>query len=136
MILGIGSDLVEIRRISASLEQFGDRFAERCFSDTERERASSAATPELKAASYAKRWAAKEAVAKALGLGIADGVHLRDISVVLDASGRPGIELSGGAQKRLETIKPQGARVEIHISLSDDAGFALAFAVISAVVEG
>lgn len=132
MILGIGSDLVEIKRIAGQLEQFGDRFAERCFSEEERKRAESCATSALQSASYAKRWAAKEAVAKALGLGIAEGIYLRDIRVILDQSGRPGIELAGGAEKRLDDLTPQGYRSVIHVSLSDDAGFALAFAVISA----
>lgn len=129
MILGVGSDLVEIARIKRSMDRFGDRFLLRCFSAIEREWADR--QPEAaKAAVYAKRWAAKEATAKALGIGIADGVYLRDIQVVRNKAGRPEIVLTGGAKISLEDRVPPGMKAKVHASLSDDSGLALAFVVI------
>lgn len=133
MILGLGSDLVKIGRIEGVIAQFGERFLCRCFSPEERQWADRQPDATSCAAVYAKRWAAKEAVAKALGLGIAQGVYLRDIQVVRDAAGRPGIELSGGAKTRLDRITPPGKTARMHASLSDDAGFALAFVVIEGI---
>ena len=135
MILGIGTDMASIARIAETLDQHGDRFVNRCFDPVERARAEEAGreNPGLRAASYAKRWAAKEACAKALGIGIRDDVYLKDIIVVNDAAGKPSLELRGGAKDRLTAITPQGKTAGIYISLSDDAGAALAFVVISAV---
>ena len=130
MIVGVGSDLVEIARIAGVIARFGDRFLARCFSLTEREWADGQSDAGARAAAYAKRWAAKEATAKALGLGIAQGVHLRDIQVVRQATGQPGIALSGGALRRLLELAPGKTAPAIHASLSDDAGMAMAFVVI------
>ncbi len=133
MILGAGSDLVEIKRIAGSIERFGERFLERCFSASERNWAEKMPNKATRTAAYAKRWAAKEATAKALGLGIADGVYLRDIQVVRQSSGQPMMELMGGAKERLLKMTPAGMTPVLHVSLSDDAGMALAFVVIDAI---
>jgi len=129
MILGIGSDLSDIRRIQASLDRFGERFTNRCF--TEVERARSERKPD-RAASYAKRFAAKEACAKALGTGIRRGVFWRDMGVVNLRSGQPTMALTGGALKRLKEILPEGAVPMIHLSLTDDHPYAQAFVIIEA----
>lgn len=133
MILGAGSDLVEIKRIAGSIERFGARFLKRCFSAGERDWADKMPNKASRTAAYAKRWAAKEATAKALGLGIADGVYLRDIQVVRQSSGQPMVELTGGAKERLLKMTPAGMTPVLHVSLSDDAGMALAFVVIDAI---
>jgi holo-[acyl-carrier protein] synthase len=130
MIIGIGSDLSDIRRIEASLERFGQRFTHRCF--TEIERARSERKPD-RAASYAKRFAAKEACAKALGTGMRRGVFWRDMGVVNMRSGQPTMALTGGAAARLAEIIPAGARPVIHLSLTDDHPYAQAFVIIEAV---
>ncbi len=134
MILGIGTDLANIDRIAETLERHGERFIERCFSETERTRVEtfSKGDRSLRAAGYAKRWAAKEACAKALRLGIRDDIFLRDISVVNDAAGAPSLALTGGAKERLTTLTPPGMTATVQVSLSDDAPLALAFVVISA----
>ena len=139
MIVGIGSDLVRTVRIAATLQEQGDRFVARCFAPTERDyvEARAANLPEDKqaaarASGYAKRWAAKEACAKALGLGIRDGIYLRDIIIDNDSTGKPTILLEGGAAGRLAEITPADALPRIDVSLSDDDGLALAFVVISA----
>lgn len=134
MILGIGTDLTNIGRLSEVLERHGGRFTDRCFSSEEREKVEKSANGDLamRAAGYAKRWAAKEACAKALGLGIRDGIHLKDMAVVNDADGQPGLVLLGGAKDRLTAITPQGMTSQIHLSLTDDAPMAMAFVVISA----
>lgn len=129
MIIGIGSDLASIARISAILAEHGTRFIDRCFAESERVKAATFADP---APYYARRWAAKEAVAKALGLGIRDGIYLKDIVILNDAMGKPAVELYGGAKERLTAMTPERKTAYIHVSLSDDAGFALAFIVISA----
>jgi holo-[acyl-carrier protein] synthase len=132
VIIGIGSDLSDIRRIAASLERFGERFTRRVFTEIERER--SERKPD-KAASYAKRFAAKEACAKALGTGLRGGVHLRDMGVVNQRSGRPTMALTGGCAARLEKITPPGMKAVIHLSLTDDHPYAQAFVVIEALKE-
>ena len=132
MIVGLGSDLADIRRIEASLDRFGDRFTHRVFTETERRRAERKAGA---AATYAKRFAAKEACAKALGTGMRQGVAWRDMGVVNLPSGRPTMELTGGAAARLSALIPPGWRPVIWISLTDDHPYAQAFVVIEAVQE-
>ncbi len=132
MIVGIGSDLSDIRRVQNTLERFGGRFPNRCF--TEIERARSERKPD-RAASYAKRFAAKEACAKALGTGIKRGVFWRDMGVVNMRSGQPTMALTGGAAERLSQIIPPGHKAVIHVSLTDDHPYAQAFVIIEAVPE-
>lgn len=127
MILGIGSDLSDIRRIQNSLDRFGDRFTHRCFTELERRR--SDRKPD-RAASYAKRFAAKEACAKALGTGMRGAVYWRDMGVVNLSSGQPTLALTGGALARLESLIPDGHEGRIHLSLTDDFPYAQAFVVI------
>jgi holo-[acyl-carrier protein] synthase len=123
----MGSDLSDIRRIEASLERFGDRFRQRVFTQIERARSDRKADA---AASYAKRFAAKEACAKALGTGIRRGVFWRDMGVVNMRSGQPTMALTGGALARLQEITPAGMRAVIHVSLTDDHPYAQAFVII------
>ena len=130
MILGIGSDLTDIRRIEKSLARFGARFTHRLFTDVEQAR--SERKPD-RAASYAKRFAAKEACAKALGTGIHQGVFWRDMGVVNMRSGQPTMALTGGALARLQEMTPPGMKAVIHLSLTDDHPYAQAFVVIEAV---
>jgi holo-[acyl-carrier protein] synthase len=130
LIVGLGSDLADIRRIEATLERFGDRFVTRIFTETERARSDRKAD---RAASYAKRFAAKEACAKALGTGLRAGVFWRDMGVVNVRSGRPTMVLTGGAARRLAALTPPGLTPHIHLSLTDDHPYALAFVVIEAV---
>ncbi len=130
MIIGLGSDLCDIRRIQESLDRFGDRFTHRIF--TEVERARSERKPD-RAASYAKRFAAKEACAKALGTGLRQGVFWRDMGVVNMRSGRPTLALAGGAAARLAAMTPAGWEVLIHLSLTDEIPYAQAFVIIEAV---
>ena len=130
MILGIGSDLSDIRRVQATLEKFGDRFKNRCFTDIERARSERKTD---QAASYAKRFAAKEACAKALGTGIRRGVFWRDMGVVNMRSGQPTMALTGGAAERLAAMTPAGMQPVIHVSLTDDHPYAQAFVIIEAV---
>jgi holo-[acyl-carrier protein] synthase len=130
VILGIGSDLSDIRRIANSLERFGERFTQRCFTDIERARSERKAD---RAASYAKRFAAKEACAKALGTGMRRGVFWRDMGVVNMRSGQPTLALTGGAAQRLAEMTPTGHTAVIHLSLTDDHPYAQAFVVIEAV---
>ena len=130
MIVGIGSDLCDIRRIEKTLERFGERFVHRVFTPIE------AARSERKpgrAASYAKRFAAKEACAKALGTGLRRGVFWRDMGVVNQPSGKPTMALAGGAAKQLERLIPPGLRPVIHLSLTDDYPYAQAFVIIEAL---
>jgi holo-[acyl-carrier protein] synthase len=136
MILGIGSDLIDIRRIEQTLERFGDRFIDRLFTDKERqrsERRAGGARNTGRAASYAKRFAAKEACAKALGTGFRRGVFWRDLGVANTADGKPTLELTGGALERLNAITPAGMIAEVHLTLTDDYPLAQAFVIISAV---
>lgn len=130
MIVGIGSDLSDIRRVSRTLERFGDRFTMRVFTEIERTR--SERKPD-RAASYAKRFAAKEACAKALGTGMRRGVFWRDMGVVNLRTGQPTMALTGGAAERLASLVPAGHRPVIHLSLTDDHPYAQAFVIIEAV---
>ena len=130
MIIGLGSDLADIRRIEATLARFGERFTMRVFTEVERTRSERKAD---RAASYAKRFAAKEACAKALGTGLRAGVFWRDMGVVNARSGRPTLALTGGAAERLAAMTPPGLEPAIHLSLTDDHPYALAFVVIEAV---
>lgn len=130
MILGIGSDLSDIRRVQGSLDRFGERFKNRVFTQIERTR--SDRKPDA-ASSYAKRFAAKEACAKALGTGIRRGVFWRDMGVVNARSGQPTMQLTGGAGERLAAMTPPGHRAVIHLSLTDDHPYAQAFVIIEAV---
>jgi holo-[acyl-carrier protein] synthase len=129
MILGIGSDLCDIRRIEKTLERHGERFAERVFTDIERRKAEARAN---RAATYAKRFAAKEACAKALGTGMRAGVFWRDMGVVNRRSGQPTMALTGGAAKRLKALLPAGHRAVIHLTITDEHPYAQAFVVIEA----
>lgn len=132
MILGLGSDLSDIRRIQASLDRFGDRFKLRVFTELERTRSDRKADA---AASYAKRFAAKEACAKALGTGMRRGVFWRDMGVVNMRSGQPTMQLTGGALERLKEMTPPGMKAVIHLSLTDDHPYAQAFVIIEALPE-
>lgn len=129
MILGIGSDLIDIRRIEHSLERFGERFTNRCFTEIERRKSDGRKN---RAASYAKRFAAKEACAKALGTGIAQGVSWTEMGVVNEPSGRPTMNLSGRASERLAAMTPPGFVARIDLTITDDHPLAQAFVVISA----
>ena len=130
MIIGLGSDLVDIRRIERVLERHGERFTHRVFTETERRKAEARAT---RAATYAKRFAAKEACAKALGTGFRRGVFFRDMGVVNLPSGRPTLVLAGGALRQLQRITPEGCEARIDLSLTDDFPLAQAVVIISAV---
>ena len=130
MILGIGSDLCDVRRIEKTLARFGERFIARTFTDIERARSERRAQ---RAGSYAKRFAAKEACSKALGTGFRDGVYLRDIGVVNQRSGRPTLALANGAAERLAAMTPPGHRAEIHLTLTDEYPLAQAFVMIVAI---
>ena len=132
MIVGIGSDLSDIRRIENSLERFGERFVQRVFTEVERKRSERRAG---RAASYAKRFAAKEACAKALGTGIRQGVYWRDMGVANLPSGKPTMVLTGGALARLRAITPEGHTPVIHLSLTDDHPYAQAFVIIEALPD-
>src|SRR5207302_5033817 len=131
VILGLGSDLIDITRIARSIERFGDRFINRCFTDVEKARA--ARRPLIADASYAKRFAAKEACAKALGTGLRAGVFWRDMGVINLPSGQPSIRLTGGALARLEAITPAGFEARIDVTITDEGPLAQAVVVISAV---
>ena len=130
MIIGLGSDLIDIRRVDKSIERFGERFLGRIFTATEREKSDKRAQ---RAASYAKRFAAKEACAKALGTGLRAGVFWRDMGVVNLPSGRPTMKLTGGALARLNAITPVGCEARIDVTVTDEGPMAQAVVVISAV---
>jgi holo-[acyl-carrier protein] synthase len=130
MILGIGSDLIDIRRIEQTIERYGDRFLDRIFTDVERAKAERRAN---RIDTYAKRFAAKEACAKALGTGLRAGVFWRDMGVVNLASGRPTMHLTGGALERLKEITPSGCEARIDVTITDEYPTAQAIVVISAV---
>jgi holo-[acyl-carrier protein] synthase len=130
MIIGIGSDLIDIRRIAKSLERYGERFTARVF--TEVEQAKSDRRKE-RAASYAKRFAAKEACAKALGTGMSQGVFWRDMGVVNLPGGKPTMRLTGGAAAQLEKMLPPGHRAAIHLTITDDFPMAQAFVIVEAL---
>ena len=130
MIIGIGADMTDIRRIEASLARFGERFKQRCFTGTERLR--SDRKPDA-SWSYAKRFAAKEACAKALGTGMRRNVYWRDMGVVNLASGRPTMKLTGGALAQLNSLMPDGMQPDIHVTITDDYPWAQAIVIVSAV---
>ena len=132
MILGIGNDLIDIRRIEKSIEKYGERFLSRVYTDIERAKSD---RRRLRAASYAKRFAAKEACAKALGTGLSRGVFWRDMGVVNLPGGKPTMALTGGALKRLEKITPPGTRAQIDLTITDDFPLAQAIVIISAVPQ-
>jgi holo-[acyl-carrier protein] synthase len=129
MIIGMGSDLIDIRRVEKSIERFGDRFTHRCFTDVEREKSD---RRQNRAASYAKRFAAKEACSKALGTGIAAGVFWKDMGVVNLPGGKPTMVLTNGAGKRLAELMPAGHEPIVHITITDEYPYAQAFVVIEA----
>ena len=133
MILGIGSDLADIRRIERTLERFGERFIRRVFTEIEQAKSEHR---RARAASYAKRWAAKEACAKALGSGLRMGVAWREMGVVNLPSGQPTMEVTGGAAARLQALVPPGLSPRIHVTITDDHPWAQAFVVIEAVPPG
>jgi holo-[acyl-carrier protein] synthase len=130
MIIGLGSDLIDIRRIEKTLGRFGDRFIQRVFTEIEQKKSDRRAQ---RAASYAKRFAAKEACSKALGTGFSRGVFMRDMGVVNLPSGAPTMALTGGAAVRLQALIPPGHRGVIHVTLTDDYPLAQAFVVIEAL---
>ena len=130
MIIGIGSDLIDIRRVEKSLERFGERFTNRCFTEIERQKSD---RRKNRAASYAKRFAAKEACSKALGTGLAQGVFWKDMGVVNLPGGKPTMKLTGGAAVRLEKMLPAGHEARIHITITDDFPLAQAFVIIEAI---
>jgi holo-[acyl-carrier protein] synthase len=130
MILGIGSDLIDIRRIEKTLERHGERFIERVYTPVERARSE---RRKQRAASYAKRFAAKEACAKALGTGLSHGVFWRDMGVVNLPGGKPTMHLTGGAAERLAKLTPAGHRALIHLTITDDFPLAQAFVIVEAV---
>lgn len=132
MILGLGNDTVDIRRIERSIERYGDRFLNRIFTDVERAKSD---RRKARAASYAKRFAAKEACSKALGTGMSMGVFFRDMGVENEPTGRPVLRLAGGAAARLAEMTPAGHRAQIHLSITDDYPMAQAIVIISAVPE-
>src|SRR3954453_14970119 len=133
MILGLGSDITEARRIAKVIERHGDRFLTRIFTDIERAKAEGRKN---RAETYAKRFAAKEACAKALGTGIRHGVWWRDMGVVNLPGGRPTMKLTGGAQARLQALTPPGHEARIDLTITDEWPTAQAFVIISAVVSG
>ncbi len=130
MIIGIGSDLTDIRRIEQTLERFGERFIERVFTDIERARSERRAG---RVGSYAKRFAAKEACAKALGTGMRRGVFWKDMGVVNARTGEPTMVLTGGAAARLAELTPPGYASAVRLSLTDEHPYAQAFVVIEAI---
>jgi holo-[acyl-carrier protein] synthase len=133
MIIGLGSDLIDIRRVEKTIERHGDRFINRLYTDIEQAKSDRRAN---RAASYAKRFAAKEACAKALGTGLNHGVYWRDMGVVNLPGGKPTMKLTGGALARLEAITPPGHRAEIALTITDDFPLAQAIVIISAIPSG
>jgi holo-[acyl-carrier protein] synthase len=132
VILGLGNDLIDIRRIEKTLARYGDRFTARVFTEIERRKSEGR---HLRAASYAKRFAAKEACAKALGTGIRHGVYWRDMGVVNLPSGRPTMRLTGGAAKVLQDLTPDGYEARIDLTITDDFPLASAIVIISGIPE-
>jgi holo-[acyl-carrier protein] synthase len=130
MIIGIGSDVIDIRRIERTLNRFGERFVARVFTDIERRKSE---RRRERAASYAKRFAAKEACSKALGTGFAKGVYWRDLGVVNEISGKPTMVLTGQAREHLERMMPQGHRAVVHLTITDEYPYAHAHVIIYAV---
>ena len=132
MIVGLGSDLIDITRIERTLERFGERFTARVFTEAERQRSD---RRHLRAASYARRFAAKEACSKALGTGLRQGVYWRDMGVVNLPGGRPTLRLTGGAARRLASLLPAGTRPRIDLTITDEPPLAHALVIITAVPE-
>ena len=132
MILGVGNDLIDIRRIEKTLERYGERFIARVFTDLERKKSDAR---RQRAASYAKRFAAKEACAKALGTGFRCGVYWRDMGVVNLPSGRPTLKLTGGAARVLKELTPDGFEARIDLTITDDFPLAAAIVIISGIPE-
>jgi len=130
MIIGIGNDIIDIRRVEQTLERFGNRFVQRIFTEVEQRKSEGR---RMRAASYAKRFAAKEACSKALGTGLRRGVFWRDMGVVNMRGGQPTMALTGGALDRLNEITPDGMSPVIHLTITDDHPLAQAFVIISAV---
>ncbi len=135
MILGIGNDLVDIRRIEKVLKRHEKRFIQRCFTEEERQKALGRQKSGLSAHTYAKRFAAKEACAKALGTGMAKGVAFKDIGVINDKDGVPRLHLTGGALSRLQSITPESMAPYLHLSFTDEPPYAQAFVVIESRIE-
>ena len=133
MIVGIGSDLCNISRVEKTLERYGDRFIQRCFTQVEQRKSEGRAQ---RAASYAKRFAAKEACSKALGTGLNHGVFWHDMGVVNLPSGKPTMKLTGGAAERLAKLIPPGHEAVIHLSITDEPPMAMAYVIIEAVPVG
>ncbi len=133
MIIGLGNDMVDIRRIEKTLERYGERFVARIFTDIEQKKSDGRAQ---RAASYAKRFAAKEACSKALGTGFHRGVFWKDMGVVNEPSGRPTLQLTGGAKRQLDKITPKGHRAQILLTITDDYPYAQAIVVIEALPAG
>jgi holo-[acyl-carrier protein] synthase len=132
VIIGLGSDLCSIERIQSSLDRFGERFEQRCFTDAELARANK--RPFTRAATLAKRFAAKEAFSKAVGTGFRDGVFMKDIGVVNAPSGAPTLLLTGGAKARLDALIPPGHVARVHLTMTDDHPWAQAFVIIEATL--
>ncbi|WP_295813282.1 holo-ACP synthase [uncultured Nitratireductor sp.] len=132
MIIGIGSDLIDIRRVAKTLDRYGDRFTQRVFTETERAKSDKRRE---RAASYAKRFAAKEACSKALGTGISRGVFWRDMGVVNLPGGKPTMKLSGSARTRLDDMTPAGMKALVHLTITDDYPLAQAFVIIEAISD-
>jgi holo-[acyl-carrier protein] synthase len=130
MIIGLGSDLIDIRRIEKTLERHGDRFTHRVFTEIERRKSDRRAQ---RASSYAKRFAAKEACSKALGTGLSQGVYWRDMGVANLPSGAPTLKLTNGALKRLEKLMPAGKKPIVHLTMTDEYPYAQAFVIIEAI---
>ena len=130
MIIGIGNDIIDIRRIEKTLARHGERFTHRVFTEIERRKSDRRAQ---RAASYAKRFAAKEACSKALGTGLSQGVYWRDMAVVNESSGKPTMNLSNGAAARLLLLTPQGQSATVHLTMTDEYPFAQAIVIIEAV---
>ena len=132
MLIGIGSDLIDIRRFEKVMNRFEERFIARCFTDIEKAKAERRRPGGTHIATYAKRFAAKEAASKALGTGFAQGVFMKDIGVVNLPSGAPTLSLSGGAHARLISITPEGCEAFIHLTLTDEPPLAKALVIIEA----
>lgn len=132
MIIGTGSDLIDIRRVEKVMARHEKRFIARCFTKTEKARAERRRAAGTHIATYAKRFAAKEACSKALGTGFSQGVYMRDIGVINAPSGQPTLELTGGALARLKSMVPPGMTPVIHLTLSDEPPLAKAFVIIEA----
>lgn len=130
MIIGIGSDIIDIRRIEKTLERHGSRFTDRIFTEIEKRKSDRRAE---RAASYAKRFAAKEACSKALGTGLSQGVYWRDMGVVNEPSGKPTMKLTEGAGRRLATMTPAGMTARVHLTMTDEYPYAQAYVIIEAL---